>query len=131
MVKAFKLVAMSMVLGLCTSWSVSLAGNAANKPQAFGGFVVGEAKMQAVVEAVDYTTREVTVKDSKGKLTTAIAGPMVLNFNQIKKGDKVSLQYQERVTILPVSGSQAVPSRTEVVDVAGAPLGAISRPEPL
>lgn len=32
MVKAFKLVAMSMILGLCESWSVSWAGRAANKP---------------------------------------------------------------------------------------------------
>jgi len=123
MVKAFKIVAMSMILGFCASWSVSWAGGAANKPHLFGGFVVGEAKMQAVVEAVDYTTREVTVKDSKGKLTTAFAGPTVRNFNQIKKGDKVSLQYQERVTILAVSGSKAVPSRTEAVNVESAPLG--------
>lgn len=32
MVKGFKLVAMSMILGLCASWSVSWAGGAANKP---------------------------------------------------------------------------------------------------
>ena len=123
MVKALKIVAMSMILGLCASWSMSLAGDAANKPHVFGGSVVGEARMQAVVEAVNYTTREVTVRNRDGKLTTAVAGPMVRNFNQIRKNDKVSLQYQERVTILTFSGSKAVPSRTEAVDVAGAPLG--------
>jgi hypothetical protein len=123
MVKAFKIVAMSMVFALCLGWSMSLAGDATNRPHVFGGSVVGEARMQAVVEAVNYTTREVTVRDRDGKLTTAVAGPMVRNFNQIRKGDKVSLQYQERVTILAVSGSKAVPSRTEAVDVAGAPLG--------
>ena len=123
MVKAFKIVAMLMLFALCLCWSMSLAGDAPNKPHVFGGSVVGEARMQAVVQAVNYTTREVTVRDRDGELTTAVAGPMVRNLNQIRKGDKVSLQYQERVTILAVSGFKAVPSRTEAVDVAGAPLG--------
>jgi hypothetical protein len=123
MIKAFKIVAMSIVFVLGASLSMSLAGNVANKRHAFCGSVVGEARMQAVVQAVNYATREVTVRNSKGKLTTVVAGPMVRNFNQIKKDDKVLVQFRERVTILDVSGSKAVPSRNEVVDVAGAPLG--------
>ena len=45
MVKALKIVAMSMILGLCASWSMGLAEDTANNPHEFCGFVVGEDRM--------------------------------------------------------------------------------------
>lgn len=108
------------VLGL------ALAGCATQKNercQTWGGTVAGEITKRAVVQDVDYHTREVTVKDDGGEMTTVVAGPMVRNFSQIQKGDKVTLQYQESVTLMAMAGVDALPARAESLDVARAPLG--------
>jgi Cu/Ag efflux protein CusF len=114
------------IAALASLLSLALAGCATHKTdkaEAWGGTVVGQLNKQAVVQKVDYRTREVTVKEEAGETTTVVAGPLVRNFNQIKPGDKVSVQYQESVTILGMSGVGAVPARAESVDVARAPLG--------
>ncbi len=89
---------------------LGVAGCATHKaeiPQAWGGTVMGQLSQRAVVEKVDYDTREVTVKDEAGERTTVVAGPLVRNSKQIKKGDKVALEYQETVTILGMSGVES------------------------
>ncbi len=108
--------------------SLALAGCATHKdkaenPEAWGGIVVGQINTRGVVQDVDYRTREVTVKHDTGETRTMVAGPVVQNFNQIKKGDKVALQYRESVMIMAMSGIEAAPARAESVDVARAPLG--------
>lgn len=105
---------------------VALAGCATHKaegPETWGGTVVGQLEKKAVVQDVDYRTREVTLKDETGEVTTVVAGPLVRNFNQITRGDKVALQYQESVTLLAMEGVEAVPARANSLDVVGAPLG--------
>lgn len=112
------------VLGIAIVFGCSLLASAEEKkPEAWGGVVVGKLKATAVVEKVDRSTREVTVKNSDGESTTVVCGPLVRNFDQIQAGDKVSLQYQESVTLMAMSGIEAVPARTESTDVVGAPLG--------
>ena len=113
---------------LASLLSLALAGCATDKTadknsQVWGGTVVGQLKMTCAVENVDYDTREVIVRDDQGKTTAVVCGPLVRNFNQIKKGDSVALDYRESVTILGMSGVEAAPGRAESVDVAGAPLG--------
>ncbi len=106
--------------------SLIMAGCATDKPEkteAWGGTVVGQLNKRAVVQKVNYQTREVTVKEDTGDVKTVVAGPLVRNFNQINPGDKVTLRYQESVTIIGMSGVEARPARAETVDVAGAPLG--------
>ncbi len=106
--------------------SLALAGCASHKEekaQTWGGTVIGQLHTRAVVQKVDPTTREITVKHDTGETTTAVAGPLVRNFDQIKPGDRVALQYQEAVTILAMSGVEAAPARVESVDVTRAPLG--------
>ncbi len=93
------------------------------KPEAWGGAVVGQLKTKGVVQNVNYGTRQVTIKHDTGETVTVVCGPLVRNFNQIKNGDKVALEYQESVTILALSGVDTVPARAETVDIAGAPLG--------
>jgi len=105
---------------------LALAGCATQKtdsPEAWGGAVVGQLQKKAVVQNVDYRTREVTVKDEAGEISTMVAGPVVRNFNQINPGDKVALQYRESVTIAVMKGVDVAPTRAETVDVAGAPPG--------
>jgi Cu/Ag efflux protein CusF len=64
-----------------------------------GGTVVEAVSITATVEAIDYKTREVTLKGPKGGLTTFIAGDEVRNFAQLKKGDRVTFDYTEGVAI--------------------------------
>jgi hypothetical protein len=51
----------------------------------------------AVVESVDYGTRQVLLSEPSGDLVTVVAGPEVRNFNQIKAGDQVVMTFQEAV----------------------------------
>ncbi len=100
-----------------------LASAEEKKPEAWGGVVSGKLTMTVVVEKVDPATREVTVKNDKGETNTVVCGPMVRNFDQIKVGDKVTVQYEEAVSIVAMSGVEGTPMRAEGVDVATAPLG--------
>jgi hypothetical protein len=42
---------------------------------------------------IDYSTRELTLKDSQGDIETFVVGNEVQRFNEAKVGDKVSLDY--------------------------------------
>ena len=95
---------------------------AATGAKAFGGTVVGVASLSAVVEAIDYTTRQITLKNAQGEINTVVAGPEVINFAQINKGDKVNVDYSESVTIL-VSEKAMPPQKEESVEFSRAPLG--------
>ena len=52
-----------------------------------------------VVEAVDAASRAVTFKKADGTAVTAIAGPDLKRFAEIKVGDKVTAKYYENVII--------------------------------
>lgn len=115
---------LSLVLtGCATHQTENKTEQKTENPEAWGGTVLGQISRRAVVQKIDYQTREITVKDDTGETTTIVAGPLVRNFNQIRPGDKVALKYRETVTILGVSGVAAVPARAESLDVARAPLG--------
>lgn len=93
------------------------------KPEVWGGVTVDQSKLTAVVENVDPETRQVTMKTDKGETQTIVCGPEVRNFAQIRKGDKVTVDYRESVTIMAMSGVKAGPEGSETTDVVGAPLG--------
>lgn len=112
-----------VILWISLNGAAALADNTEKGSDAFGGVVIDELEMQGVVEAVDYDTRRISIKDSSGEMITFIASPAVRNFNQIEKGDKVSLQYQEQVMILTLPESPAVPERADSVEAERAPLG--------
>jgi Cu/Ag efflux protein CusF len=50
-----------------------------------------------VIEAIDYTSRLVTLRDSKGMSETMYCGPEVQRFDALKVGDKVTFRYYESV----------------------------------
>jgi hypothetical protein len=52
-----------------------------------------------VVEAIDATTRAVTIKKADGTFVTTVAGPDVKRFAEVKVGDKVTARYYENVVI--------------------------------
>jgi len=91
-------------------------------PKEFGGVIVGGMFSSAIVEDIDYVTREITLKTEDGREISVVAGPEVKNFAQISKGDKVDIDYSEKVRIV-VSEEPSVIGRQDVEDVVSAPLG--------
>lgn len=107
-----------------------------------GGAVVGTApgkaaiaqtvKIGATITAIDKATRDVTLKGPQGNLVTVTAGPEVKNFDKLKVGDQVDLQYIEALTLELKKGGGMVAGRTEKADAVGAkkgetPGGAVGR----
>jgi len=107
-----------------------------------GGAVMGTApgkaamaetvKISATITAIDQATRDVTLKGPQGNLMTVTAGPEVKNFDKLKVGDQVDLQYVEALTLELKKGGGMVVGRTEKADAVGAkkgemPGGAVGR----
>ena len=51
----------------------------------------------AKIEAIDHTTRQVSLKDKDGHLETLYCGPEVKRFDELKVGDTVTFTYYESV----------------------------------
>jgi Cu/Ag efflux protein CusF len=56
-------------------------------------------KAQAVVSSLDTAGRVITLKSADGKTHDMIAGPEVKNFDQLKVGDKVNVQYVRALSL--------------------------------
>ncbi len=70
-------------------------------PLAASAAVVGAALTTASgrVTAVDPATRTITLQGANGNTVEVVAGPDVRNFQQIKPGDTLTLDYYESVAI--------------------------------
>ena len=86
--------------------------------------VAQTVKLTATITAIDKATRDVTLKGPEGNLLTVTAGPEVKNFDKLKVGDKVDLQYLEALTLELKKGGGMVVGRTEVAGATGAKAGA-------
>jgi hypothetical protein len=72
--------------------------------------------VSATVEAVDPATRTVSLKGPKGNVVDVVAGEEVRNFDQIRKGDKLSVKYAEALTLeLRKDGKPVGRSETEAM----------------
>lgn len=69
------------------------------------------ATLQGRITALNKTTREVTVTGADGSSVDIVAGPDIRNFNQLKVGDQVALDYRAAVAL-------------ELEPAGSAPLGA-------
>jgi Cu/Ag efflux protein CusF len=118
--------------------AVALATAVALAPTAgaqTGSAVVGTApgaavaaqtvKVTATITAIDKSTRDVTLKGPEGNLLTVTAGQEVKNFDKLKVGDKVDLQYLEALTLELKKGGGMIVSRTEKAGAATAKPGAM------
>ena len=63
----------------------------------------------ATVEAVDQTTRMVTLKGPKGNTITFKAGEEVRNLPQVKVGDQVEAKYYESLVVDVKKPGEATP----------------------
>jgi Cu/Ag efflux protein CusF len=88
--------------------------------------------LTATITAIDKATREVTLKGPQGNEVTLTAGEQVKNFDQLKVGDNVNVQYVEALTLELKKGGGLVVARTEQAGAVGAkpgqqPAGAVGR----
>ena len=52
-----------------------------------------------VIEAIEASTRTVTIKKSDGTYVTTVAGPDIKRFAELKVGDKISARFYENVVL--------------------------------
>ena len=53
----------------------------------------------ATVEAIEASTRTLTLKKPDGTFVTTVAGPDVKRFSEVRVGDKVNARYYENVIV--------------------------------
>jgi len=87
------------------------------------GGIAETTKVEATITAIDKKTRDVTLKNAKGEEVTVTAGPEVKNFDQMKVGDKVNIEYLEALTLELKKGGGLVVQRTEQAGAKGAKPG--------
>jgi len=119
-----------MLKSLCFAAAIALAGTAVAQT---GGAMVGTApgkagavqtvKVTATITVIDKASRDVTLKGPQGNEMTVTAGPEVKNFDNLKVGDQVDLQYIEALTLELKKGGGLVVGRTEKADAVGAKKG--------
>jgi Cu/Ag efflux protein CusF len=63
------------------------------------GRAVQTTTITATVEAIDYKARTVTLKGPAGNVRTFTVGPEAKRFDEVKKGDQVTLNVTEAVAI--------------------------------
>lgn len=87
-----------------------------------GGVFVETHEMTADVTAIDAAKREVTLTTADGKKTAIKCGPEVINFDQIRVGDKLKVLATEEIAVYMAAG--APPADGAAAVVALAPKGA-------
>jgi Cu/Ag efflux protein CusF len=80
-------------------------------------------KTTATVVGVDAGTRVITLKRQDGKVVTMTAGEEVRNFDQLKVGDRVDVEYGRALALELRKGNAAKASANETAAVVSAPQG--------
>jgi hypothetical protein len=76
------------------------AGNiTAMEPGVPGGVTTSIVKVTALVSDIDYKNRTVTLKNDRGEKRTLEVSPQAVNFNNVKKGDIVTVEMVEELAI--------------------------------
>ena len=98
-----------VVAGVLSCW-MSLSVPAAAQVKT----LTGETEVvTATVEAIDASTRAVTLKGPDGTYTVVTAPPEMKRFNELKVGDKITARYYENIVIrLKAPGEKDVDTGT-------------------
>lgn len=118
--KHSKITLAMLALGLGLNSGLSLAETQASEPT----IIVDAVELPlATVTAVNPKTREITLRDNTGEITTIVAGDEVRNFPQIKVGDILRVRILQSL-LMEVRPHNTLVTRTEVEEgVALAPKG--------
>jgi Cu/Ag efflux protein CusF len=112
-------IAFAFIAPACAQTAGGMAATAPGK-----AVVAQTVKATATITALDKTTRDITLKGPQGNLMTVTAGPEVKNFDKLKVGDTVDMQYVEALTLELKKGGGLVVGRTDTAGAAGAKAGA-------
>jgi hypothetical protein len=89
------------LLGVCLAGCADTGNQYAIERNTVNGLptvtATGSAKAQATVDAIDYGNRSIALTGPNGKTEIFTVSSAVRNFSQIKKGDKVSVEYFTRM----------------------------------
>lgn len=102
---------------------LAFAGQVYSEEGRPGGMALGTATITATVEAIDYQTRNVTLKTEEGKTFSLKVGEAAHNFDQVKKGDKVTFKYMEAFAV-DVRKADGEPMAESEIALERAPKGA-------
>jgi len=100
--------------------SIAAGGWAAEPPSWQTATVVEE---KATVQAIDQSTRMVTLKGPQGNSVTFKASDEVRNLAQVKVGDEVKFAYYESVAVRVLKAGEAFPPPSESAAMARAKPG--------
>ena len=115
----------ALALALAFAGNALAQGGAVVTSSAPGKVGVAETiKATATITAIDKATRDITLKGPQGNEMTLTAGPDVRNFDKLKVGDQVALQYVEALTVELKKGGGLVVQRKEEAAAVGAKPGA-------
>lgn len=103
----------SLFMATALALAVSTPALAEKQPAAAGdrpgGMVVESQTVTATVSAIDYKTRKVTLTGPRGNSVTLTVGPEAKNFDQVKKGDQVTIEKVESVALLVTPKGEVAP----------------------
>jgi len=81
----------------------------------------GTAKLTAKIVKIDVPTRTVSLKSADGRTTDLVVGPEARNFEQLKVGDTVTIEYKEALTMSLKKGSGPLAMREREISDRAAP----------
>ncbi|HEY0333741.1 MAG TPA: hypothetical protein VGC74_08540 [Stenotrophomonas sp.] len=113
-------VAITLVVAGCTS--TPPAAPAAAVPAGPRTIDAARATLQGTITAIDQATRTVTIRGANGAELEVAADNQVRNFNQLKVGDQVSLDYMAAVAV------ELQPAGSAQVGVSSAQGGTVAAP---
>ena len=104
----------AMILAATASFGVSAQSSGVAVDRQPGKVGIAQAvDVTATISAIDAAKREITLKGPEGKEVNVVAGAEVKNFNQLKVGDKVDIQYVEALVLELKKGGGLPVARTQ------------------
>ena len=114
----------AMIFAATASFDASAQSSGAVVDRQPGKVGIAQAvDVTATISALDAGKREITLKGPDGKEVTMVAGPEVKNYNQLKVGDKVDIQYVEALVLELKKGGGLPVARTDKEEMTGAKPG--------
>lgn len=110
---------------------LSFAQTAAPQAMAFAasapgkGMVAETIKITATVVAIDSATRTATLKRQDGKVVDVIVPPEAKNFDKVKVGDRVVVEYTRALSLELKKSGSAIREGSMQTATAPAPAGAV------
>ena len=115
----------AMILAATASFAVSAQSTGMAVDRQPGKVGIAQAvDITATISAIDAAKREITLKGPEGKEIPVVAGAEVKNFNQLKVGDKVDIQYVEALVLELKKGGGLPVARTQKDNMVTAKPGA-------